>query len=189
MAAILGMDSESIEMVCREAASSETLGIANFNCPGQIVVAGTTSAVNRAAELARVRGARKVLLLPVSAPFHCSLMEPARERLERDLHRLSFSPARIPLINNVDAAEISSVDQIRDSLVRQVCGAVRWTESVEYLIHRQVKLFIEVGPSRVLSGLVRQIDRTAKIANVEDVKTFNSTLSTVGSLASHESNR
>ena len=189
MAAILGMDSESIEMVCREAASGEILGIANFNCPGQIVVAGATPAVNRAAELARVRGARKVLLLPVSAPFHCFLMEPARERLERDLQRLSFSPARIPLINNVDAAEISSVDEIRDSLARQVCGAVRWTESVQYLIQRQVKLFIEVGPSRVLSGLVRQIDRTVKIANVEDVKSFNSTLSAVGSLASHESKR
>jgi [acyl-carrier-protein] S-malonyltransferase len=189
MAAILGMDSESIQTICREAASGDTLAIANFNCPGQIVVAGTTSAVNRAAELARVRGARKVLLLPVSAPFHCSLMEPARERLERDLQRLSLSPARIPLINNVDAAEISSIDQIRDSLARQVCGAVRWTESVQYLIRQQVKLFVEVGPGRVLSGLVRQIDRTVKIANVEDVKSFNSTLDAVGSSASHESKR
>jgi [acyl-carrier-protein] S-malonyltransferase len=182
MAAILGMESEDVEAICQEATNGEVVAPANLNCPGQIVIAGTSLAVYRATELARARGAKKALLLPVSAPFHCSLMLPAQERLKQDLDRLSLSPAQIPLVSNVDAAEISSVEQIRDSLVRQVSAAVRWTESVQYLVRGQVKLFVELGPRRVLSGLVRQIDRTVKTANVEDAKSLKGTLDSLRQL-------
>jgi [acyl-carrier-protein] S-malonyltransferase len=182
MAAILGMEPEDVEAICREATNGEVVALANLNCPGQIVIAGTSLAVHRATELARARGAKKALLLPVSAPFHCSLMLPAQERLKQDLDRLSLSPAQIPLVSNVDAAEISSVEQIRDSLVRQVSAAVRWTESVQYLVRGQVKLFVELGPRRVLSGLVRQIDRTVKTANVEDAKSLKGTLDSLRQL-------
>jgi len=186
MAAILGMEPDQVEAICPEASSGEVVAVSNLNCPGQIVIAGKTSAVNRAAELARARGAKRALLLPVSAPFHCSLMLPAQDRLKQDLNRISLAPAQIPLINNVDAHEISSVEQIRDSLVRQVSAAVRWTESVQYLVRQQVRLFIELGPGRVLSGLVRQIDRAVKTANVEDAKSLRGTLDSFRSLRRDE---
>ncbi len=186
MAAILGMEPDQVEAICREASGGEVVAVANLNCPGQIVIAGKTTAVNRAAEVARARGAKKALLLPVSAPFHCSLMLSAQERLEQDLNRISLAPAQIPLVNNVDADEISSVEQIRNSLVRQVSAAVRWMESVQYLVRQQVKLFVELGPGRVLSGLVRQIDRTVKTANVEDVRSLRGTLESFGNLRRDE---
>jgi [acyl-carrier-protein] S-malonyltransferase len=181
MAAILGMDQEHVEAISQETRRDEVLAVANLNAPAQIVISGTASAVARATDLARARGAKRAILLPVSAPFHCPLMQPAQERLRRDLSTVSLSSCQIPLINNVDAAQISSVDQIRDSLIRQVSSPVRWTESVQSLIHNDVRLFVELGPGRVLSGLVRQIDRTVKIANVEGVKSLKDTLNMMGS--------
>jgi [acyl-carrier-protein] S-malonyltransferase len=187
MAAILGMDQQRVEALCQEASAGEVLSVANLNSQEQVVIAGTASAVARATELAPSRGAKRAILLPVSAPFHCPMMQSAQERLERDLSAVSLAPCRIPLVSNVDASEISSVDQIRDSLVRQVCSPVRWMESVQYLIHHDVKLFVELGPGRVLSGLVRQIDRTAKIANVENVKSLKDALDRMGSSTTHDS--
>lgn len=187
MAAILGMDQQRVEALCQEASAGEVLSVANLNSQEQVVIAGTASAVARATELAPSRGAKRAILLPVSAPFHCPMMQSAKERLERDLSAVSLAPCRIPLVSNVDAAEISSVDQIRDSLLRQVCSPVRWMESVQYLIHHDVKLFVELGPGRVLSGLVRQIDRTAKTANVENVKSLKDALDLMGSSTTHDS--
>ncbi|PYV44228.1 MAG: [acyl-carrier-protein] S-malonyltransferase [Acidobacteria bacterium] len=178
-AAILGLDQERIQDLWREAAREAVLATANLNSPGQIVIAGTTAAVHRAMELARARGAKKTILLPVSAPFHCPLMQPAQDRLENDLAQIQFRDPTFPLINNVDAAEVSSSDQIRNSLIRQVSSPVRWTESVRLMIARGVGLFVEVGPGRVLSGLVRQIDKSVKTANVEDINSLNETLDVI----------
>src|SRR5262249_10322656 len=143
MAAVLGLEQSRVESLCQEAAAGEVLSVANQNSLEQIVIAGSAPAVNRAIELARARGARRALLLPVSAPFHCALMQSAKERLERDLNSVVLAPGQIPVVNNVDASEMPSVDQIRDSLVRQVCSPVRWTESIQYLIRADVRLFVE----------------------------------------------
>jgi [acyl-carrier-protein] S-malonyltransferase len=182
MAAILGMTTEQVEALCREASQGEVLSPANLNTPSQIVIAGTEAAVGRAVELARSRGARKAVLLSVSAPFHCALMQPAQERLAEDLGQISFRNPEYPLINNADVAEVCSSESIADSLSRQVCSPVRWTESIQKLISAGVQLFVEVGPGKVLSGLVRQIDRTVKTANVEDPQSLEQTLAAIKSL-------
>lgn len=182
MAAILGMTTDQVEALCREASQGEVLSPANLNTPSQIVIAGTEAAVGRALELAKSRGARKAVPLSVSAPFHCALMQPAQERLAKDLGQISFSNPEYPLINNVDVAEVRSGEAIADSLSRQVCSPVRWTESIQKLISAGVQLFVEVGPGKVLSGLVRQIDRTVKTANVEDPQSLEQTLAAIKSL-------
>ena len=179
MAAILGLDQDRVQDLCEEVARDEVLATANLNSPVQIVIAGTEAAVLRGMELARARGAKKTILLPVSAPFHCPLMRPAQERLRNDLAQIQFRDLQFPLINNADAAEVSSGDDIMDSLIRQVSSPVRWTESVRLMITKGVGLFVEVGPGRVLSGLVRQIDKRVKTSNVEDVKSLNETLELV----------
>ena len=182
MAAILGMTADQVEALCREAAQGEVLSPANLNTPSQIVIAGTEAAVGRALELAKSRGARKAVPLPVSAPFHCALMQPAQERLAKDLGQISFRNPECPLINNADVAEIRSSEAIADSLTRQVCSPVRWTESIQKLISAGVQLFVEVGPGKVLCGLIRQIDRTVKTANVEDPQSLEQTLEVIKSL-------
>jgi [acyl-carrier-protein] S-malonyltransferase len=182
MAAILGMTADQVEALCREAAQGEVLTPANLNTPSQIVIAGTSAAIDRALQLARSRGARKAVQLSVSAPFHCDLMRPAQERLAKDLERLSFQNPEYPLINNADAAEVRSGATIADSLSRQVCSPVRWTESIQKLIRAGVKLFVEVGPGKVLCGLIRQIDRTVGTANVEDPQSLAQTFETIKSL-------
>jgi len=176
MAAILGASAEIVERVCREAAHGQVCAPANFNSPQQIVIAGHTAAVERAIALARERGARRAVLLPVSAPFHCALMRPAEERLAEDLARVAFADLTIPLVNNVDAALITSGEAARDGLRRQVSRPVRWEESVRRLLAEGVTTFIEVGPGRVLSGLIRQIDRSARTLAVEDPDSLEETL-------------
>ena len=176
MAAILGMTADQVEALCREAAQGEVLSPANLNSPSQIVIAGAAAAVDRALQLAKSHGARKAVRLSVSAPFHCALMQPAQERLAKDLGQISFRNPEYPLINNVDATEVRSGDVIADSLSRQVCLPVRWTESIQKLISAGVQLFVEVGPGKVLCGLIRQIDRTVRTANVEDPQSLAQTL-------------
>jgi [acyl-carrier-protein] S-malonyltransferase len=168
--------------VCREAAHGEVLSPANLNTPSQIVIAGAAGAVDRALPLAKSRGARKAVQLAVSAPFHCALMQPAQERLAKDLGQIAFDNPEYPLINNADASELRSGDAIAGSLSRQVCAPVRWTESVQRLIRVGVKLFVELGPGKVLCGLIRQIDRTVKTANVEDPPSLAQTLEIIKSL-------
>ena len=132
------------------------------------MIAGHAAAVARAVEACKASGAKRAVTLPVSAPFHCQLMAPAAERLAADLARIAFGDARVPLVNNVDARVVRSADECREGLVRQVTGAVRWRESVERLVAEGVGTFVEVGPGRVLSGLVRKIARDARVVNVED---------------------
>ena len=176
MAAILGLSETQVVDLCQEASQGEILSTANLNSPAQIVIAGTSAAVQRVLELAKIRGARRAVPLPVSAPFHCALMRPAQDRLSKDLAQLHFSDLQFPLVNNVDVTDLRRGHAIADSLSRQVCSPVRWTESIQKLIGLGVGLFVEVGPGKVLSGLVRQIDKGVKTANVEDSKSLNETI-------------
>jgi [acyl-carrier-protein] S-malonyltransferase len=170
MAAILGMPVESVIAACQDASSEVGAPVepANMNSPEQTVISGATAAVERAIALAKERGARRAVLLQVSAPFHCSLMQPAQDALAPVLESLSFLPARVPVVVNVDAALVTDAEVLRDALVRQVTGAVRWTESMQLLIAEGVTNFVEVGPGKVLSGLLRQIDRSQKCGQAED---------------------
>ncbi|HEX8473613.1 MAG TPA: ACP S-malonyltransferase [Pyrinomonadaceae bacterium] len=169
MAAILGVETDVVQQACEEAREGEVCSPANVNSPNQIVIAGHEGAVDRACALLKERGARRVLKLKVSAPFHCELMRPAAERLSADLEKIEFRDLRVPLVTNVDAAIIRSGVDARDALVRQVASAVRWRESVEVLSREGVETFVEIGPGKVLSGLVRQtLGTTAQSLNVED---------------------
>jgi len=168
MAAILGADLEMVNAGCEEASQGEVCSAANINSPGQVVIAGAAGAIDRAIVILKERGAKRAMKLNVSAPFHCAMMKPAQDRLAADLDTIQFSDSEIPLVTNVDARAVRSADLLRDSLVRQVSQPVRWLESVEFLISQGVKTFIEIGPGKVLSGLVRQIDRSVQCVNVED---------------------
>jgi [acyl-carrier-protein] S-malonyltransferase len=175
MAAILGLSEAQVAELCEEASRDEVLSPANLNSPVQIVIAGSVAAVDRALELAKARGAKKAVLLPVSAPFHCHLMQPAQDRLSQDLAPIRFQNLEVPLINNVDAAELRCGAQVAESLSRQVCAPVRWTETIQKLIGLGIRVFVEVGPGKVLCGLVRQIDRTVQTMHVEDLKSLSQT--------------
>lgn len=168
MAAILGMTLDELQQVCAEAAQGQVVSPANINSPNQIVLSGHLQAVERAAELARTRGAKKTVMLDVSAPFHCALMQPAQDRLEKDLQALHFSNPEVPVISNVDATPKSTGEGSRQALVLQVTAAVQWAKSMQTLIDLGVKTFIEVGQGKVLTGLLRQIDRTQNCVNVQD---------------------
>jgi [acyl-carrier-protein] S-malonyltransferase len=168
MAAILGADLETVNAGCEQASEGEVCSAANINSPSQVVIAGAAGAIDRAIVILKERGAKRAMKLNVSAPFHCAMMKPAQDRLAADLDTIQFSDSEIPLVTNVDARAVRSADLLRDSLVRQVSQPVRWLESVEFLISQGVKTFIEIGPGKVLSGLVRQIDRSVQCVNVED---------------------
>jgi [acyl-carrier-protein] S-malonyltransferase len=172
MAAILMLAADEVKKVCEEAAQGEVCQAANLNSPGQTVISGNKAAVERAAELAKKRGAKRAVMLPVSAPFHCALMQPAQDRLAADLKALNFRNPETPVLCNVDVAQVTTADQARDTLTRQVTGAVQWDASVRKLIELGVKTFVEVGPGSVLTGLMRQIDKTATTFNVENEATL-----------------
>ena len=177
MAAILALDLAAIEQACGEAAQGQVVSPANINSPGQVVIAGHAAAVDRASELCKKAGAKRAIRLPVSAPFHCALMKPAQERLARDLDGITFSAAKVPLVNNVDATVVRAAEACRDGLVRQVSGTVRWQESVERLVREGVDTFVEVGPGTVLAGLVKKIDKSVRVLNVEDSASLEATAS------------
>jgi len=168
MAAILGLGLEVIIATCAEAAEGQVCSAANINSPNQVVIAGDTAAIDRAIDLLKERGAKRALKLNVSAPFHCALMQPAQDRLAVDLDAILFKNLMTPIVTNVDAQAINAAPAARDALVRQVSQPVRWLASVEFLISQGVQSFIEIGPGKVLSGLVRQIDRNLRCVNVED---------------------
>jgi [acyl-carrier-protein] S-malonyltransferase len=176
MAAILGMDYENVASVCRDAAQGEICAPANINSPEQIVISGNTAAVERAAKLADERGAKRAKLLPVSAPFHCSLMKPAQDRLQTDLDALHLQKPVYPVACNVEAELITDDLRARDTLVRQVTGSVKWDQCMRLLIAQGVQTFIEVGPGKVLCGLMRQIDRSKTCLNVGDEAALTKTL-------------
>jgi [acyl-carrier-protein] S-malonyltransferase len=185
MAAVLGLSTEEAAKACADvAAETQTIvSAANFNSPEQTVISGEAAAVERASALAKERGAKRVVPLQVSAPFHCALMQPAQDRLAALLHTLSFRDAQVPVMVNVDAALVSEGTVLREALVRQVTGTVRWVESVRQLIAKQPAYFVEIGPGRVLSGLLRQIDRAQSCVNVEDAASLEKALATLAGTA------
>jgi [acyl-carrier-protein] S-malonyltransferase len=168
MAAILGSDLTTVQEACAHAAEGQVCSPANINSPSQIVIAGDAAAIDRAIAILKERGAKRAVKLNVSAPFHCALMKPAQDRLESDLEKVSFSGLRVPLVTNADADIVTKAEDAREALVRQVSQPVRWLESVEFLINQGVQTFVEIGPGKVLSGLVRQIDRNVRCVNVDD---------------------
>jgi [acyl-carrier-protein] S-malonyltransferase len=178
MAAILGLSADQVVEAC--AVASQQVGsvaaAANFNSPEQTVISGTTAAVEAAAAICKEGGAKRTVLLPVSAPFHCALMQPAQQRLAEDLQEVAFQAPRVPVVSNVDAEWISSGDGARDGLIRQVTGAVRWVECERRLIAENATHFIEVGPGKVLSGLMRQLDRAQVCLSVDSVVSLEKTL-------------
>jgi len=180
MAALLGLEGAAVEEVCRDASQGEVVSPANFNSPGQIVIAGAAAAVARAAELAKSRGAKRAVMLNVSAPFHCAMMQPAQDRLAVDLDAVEFKDPAVPVVNNADARLVRSAAEASDGLKRQVTSSVRWEQSMRVLLAEGVTLFVEVGPGKVLSGLMRQIDRQAECLRVEDVTTLNEVVARLG---------
>jgi [acyl-carrier-protein] S-malonyltransferase len=183
MAAILGMPIDKVNEIAADAAQGEVCQAANINSPEQIVISGNTGAVERAIKLATERGAKKAVGLPVSAPFHCSLMQPAQDRLAVDLAALDIQNPSWPVVCNVDAAAVDSAEAARAALIRQVTGTVRWEPSVRLLINQGVALFVEVGPGKVLWGLMRQIDRSKTAATVGDTASLQKTLDQIAALA------
>jgi [acyl-carrier-protein] S-malonyltransferase len=176
MAAILGMEFDKVAAVCRDAAGGEVCEPANINSQEQIVISGHTAAVERATKLADERGAKRAKILQVSAPFHCSLMKPAQDRLAADLASITFSKPAVGVVCNVDAALLEDADRSRDALIRQVTGSVKWEQSMRLLIAQGVDTFVELGPGKVLCGLMRQIDRSQKCVNVADEASLQKTL-------------
>ena len=176
MAAILGLDLDQVMAVCRDAAQGEVCEPANINSGAQIVISGHTAAVERGAKLADERGAKRAKVLPVSAPFHCSLMKPAQDRLAPDLEKLVFQRPVIPVASNVDATLVQDGNSSRDALIRQVTRPVQWEPSMRVLMAQGVETFVEIGPGKVLCGLLRQIDRSKSGFNVENEASLQKTL-------------
>lgn len=169
MAAVLGIDAELLQELCIQAAQGEIVSPANYNSPGQIVIAGHTSAVERVIALAKENGVRKAMILPVSAPFHCALMTPAGEQLKTVFDTISVSNIETPVVTNVEAVANTDCDRVKDLLISQVSAPVRWDESVRYMLDNGVDRFVEVGPGKVLSGLIKRIERKIPVSNIENI--------------------
>lgn len=184
MAAIMGLSPAVVADVCKRAAESEVCAPANLNSPDQTVISGHAGAVKRAVELASQAGAKRAVILSVSAPFHSALMLPMQEKLEKDLRSTEFSNLQVPLVTNVDADTSTSGSEAREALIRQVSMPVRWEESVRLLIDEGVNTFVEVGPGRVLTGLLRQIERSVAALNVEDEKSLAATVEKIAAARS-----
>ena len=179
MAAILGADLATVEQACTDAATGQVCSPANINSPKQVVIAGDSEAVDRACELLKERGAKRAIRLNVSAPFHCELMTGAQERLAGDLKQLDYGSFAMPIVSNVDAAVNGDETIVADRLTRQVSSPVKWLQSIETLIANDVDTFVEVGPGKVLSGLVKQINRDVRIFNVENAESLGNTKDTL----------
>src|SRR6202162_5789581 len=176
MAAVLGMDLEKVTAVCADAAQGEVCEAANINSAEQIVISGHAAAVERATKLASERGAKRAIMLSVSAPFHCSLMKPAQDRLAAGLQSVHLQKPAVPVVCNVDAVLIEGAAAAQDALVRQVTGSVKWDQSIRLLIAEGIQIFVEVGPGKVLCGLMRQIDRSKGCLSVGDEASLRKTL-------------
>ena len=178
MAAVLGISADQVAEACREAAAEAGMAVAaaNLNSPSQTVISGSAPAVEKAIALAKARGARRAVMLPVSAPFHCPLMQPAQDEVARVLGGLTMKDPGIPVAANVSGTLVTTAEGARDALIRQVTGAVRWVDCMQTLIGAGAEIFVEVGPGKVLSGLLKQIDSTQKSLNVEDAASLEKTL-------------
>ena len=172
MAALIGATVEQAREICDEAAQGEVVSVANINAPGQIVIAGTKAGIDRAIEVAKKKGVRRALPLPVSAPFHSALMKPAEERLKPILDDAKIHDLWFALVSNVDASPIGTATAVRNALLRQVASPVRWVESVQKMISMRVRKFVEVGPGNVLTGLIKRIDSSVELVNVSDAESI-----------------
>ena len=179
MAAILGLEDDAVRAACEESAQAEAVQAVNFNAPGQVVIAGHASAVARAIDACKAKGAKRAMPLPVSAPFHSSLMQPAATRLRDALERVAVSTPRIPLINNVDVSEETEPARIRDALVRQAAAPVRWVEIVRRMAQRGATHVVECGPGRVLAGMVKRIDGTLRSVALTDRQSLEQALASI----------
>lgn len=180
MAAILGLDNGDVIECCKLASQEGIVEPANFNCPGQIVVAGEVKAVERVVELSKEKGAKRSMILPVSAPFHCSMLRPASEKLAAELEKINLDDMKIPVVTNVTAEYILDKSKVKDLLVRQVSNSVLWESSVRKMIEDGVDTFVEIGPGKALCGFVKKINKDVKTLNVEDLDSLNKTLSELG---------
>jgi [acyl-carrier-protein] S-malonyltransferase len=178
MAAVLSLPADQVAEACREVEAETGLVVAaaNLNSPGQTVISGALAAVEKASALVKAKGARRALMLPVSAPFHCALMQPAQEEVARVLAALTLADPRFPVAANVTGGMVSTAEATRDALIRQVTGAVRWVDCVQSLVSAGAELFVEAGPGKVLCGLLKQIDPALKTLNVEDAASLEATL-------------
>ncbi len=186
MAAIIGMDVEKLIQLCAENGGLGIVELANFNAPSQIVISGKTDAVKTVVEKAKIEGAKMALILQVSGPFHSSLLEPAADKLEKDLHRVDFKSASIRVIANVNAEEEIEPETIKRNLKNQVFRAVLWQQSVEKMINTGINTFIEVGPGKVLSGLIKKVDKNLEMYNIENISTLTAAINGLGGGSSIE---
>lgn len=182
MAAVLGLERQKVEECCRLASDAGVVEPANYNCPGQIVISGHIAAVEKACAIAKEMGARRTVPLTVSAPFHCSLLKPTGQALQKELEGICIKDPQIPVISNVEALPVRDAEHIRKLLVQQVSSSVRWEDSVEYMISQGVEVFIEVGPGKALNGFLKKISPKVKGYNVEDVKSLEATLKELGGM-------
>lgn len=178
MSAIIGLDDAAIATACEQAAQGEVVSPVNYNSPGQVVIAGHKAAVERAGELCKAAGAKRALPLPVSVPSHCALMHPAAEKLATDLTALNFNAAVIPVVNNVDVTVAANATAVKDALVRQLHSPVRWTQTIEWLAAQGVTEVLELGAGKVLTGLIKRIDKNLAVASVGDVASLQAALAT-----------
>lgn len=176
MAAIIALDADTVRACCEEASKIGVCTGANFNCPGQIVVSGEVDAVNKCCELAKEKGAKRAMLLPVSAPFHCALLKGAGEKLAKELENVTVNDMQIPVITNVTADYVASKDDIKPLLIKQVSNSVLWEDTIRKMLADGVDTFVEVGPGKALSGFIRKITKDVNIYNVEDIASLNKTL-------------
>lgn len=182
MAAVLGLDDNTVIECCKAASEYGVVEPANFNCPGQIVVAGEIKAVEMVVELCKGKGAKRSMLLPVSAPFHCSLLKPAGEKLADELKNVALNDMKLPLVTNVTADFVKSSVDVKDLLIRQVSSPVLWEKSVNKMLEFGVDTFIEIGPGKALCGFVKKISKDAKALNIEDLDSLNKTLTEIGAV-------
>ena len=176
MAAIIALDAQAVEECCKEASKIGICSPANFNCPGQIVVSGEVAAVDKCCEIAKEKGAKRALKLPVSAPFHCAMLVGAGEKLAKELENVEISDMQIPVITNVTADYVKSKEDIKPLLIKQVSSSVRWEQTIRRMIEDGVDTFIEVGPGKALSGFVKKVSKDVKVFNVEDIASLEKTL-------------
>ncbi|HHY71147.1 MAG TPA: ACP S-malonyltransferase [Thermoanaerobacterales bacterium] len=180
MAAILGLEREDVLKICETASEAGVVEAANFNCPGQIVIAGEVKAVNKAVELARVKGAKRAIVLTVSAPFHCSLLKPAADSLAKELENIEIKDSKIPVVSNVNAEFAKEGYVVKQLLIKQVSSPVLWEDCIRKMINSKVETFVEVGPGKVLSGFIKKIDNNLRVLNVEDIESLYKTINHFG---------
>ncbi|OPX43203.1 malonyl CoA-acyl carrier protein transacylase [Ruminiclostridium hungatei] len=176
MSAIIGLDNEAVIESCKEASSLGVCAPANFNCPGQLAIAGDVAAVEKANEICKAKGAKRAMMLAVSAPFHCSLLKPAGEKLAEELDKVTVNDIKIPVVVNVTAESVTAKEQVKATLVDQVSNSVLWENCVKTMLEQGVDTFVEIGPGKVLSGFVKKINKDVRVLNVENLDSLNATL-------------